>query len=116
MCAFNGTFVPTQPHQGGHRVDPHVPPAEDVVAALRSDAQGGVIASDKTGTRTRNEMTVRAVITASGCSGRGADPIARHKLGPHFVLSVEVWRDLSGLNRDLLRGDKHELGHCLTPR
>ena len=27
------------------------------------------------------------------------DLTARHKHGPHFVLSVEVWRDLSGLQQ-----------------
>lgn len=72
------------------------------LAAVETLGSASVIASDKTGTLTRNEMTVRAVVTASGRVSFG---------GAGYAPLGEVRRDTGGPVEDALRV---ELERALT--
>ena len=67
------------------------------LAAVETLGSAGVIASDKTGTLTRNEMTVRAVVTASGRVEFGGTGYAPEGEVTHLTkdLETEVKRALT---------------------
>ncbi len=73
-----------------------------------------VIASDKTGTMTRNEMTVSAIVTASGrtdISGIGYSPEGNLTNDQHEKLSEEQWAEVQQVLLGAVLVNNAQLNH-----